>query len=314
MSIRVLVTGGAGFIGSHVVDRLVDCGNNILVVDNLSTGKPENIHDMAQLEQLDIRDRRIINLAKSFKPHILVHCAAQPSVTNSTSEPLDDAAINITGGLNVAIAAIEAGCAQLTYVTTGGALYGNPDYSPCDEDHPIRPISPYGLSKWAFEMYANILLRPVMKLNVLRLANVYGPRQDPDGEAGVIAIFSKRMLEGRQVIIYGDGEQTRDFIYASDVSQACEMVQHIQESITVNIGSGIATSVNKIATIISKQADYSLSPSHLDKREGEVNNIVLDNSKANLLLGWTPSTSLEEGLSKTVSWFRAQRRSPLHKV
>ena len=195
----------------------------MLVVDDLSTGRADYVNPAARLERLDMRDRRLSSVARSFRPHCFVHCAAQKSVPASMSDPRHDADINIVGGLNVSRAAIDAGCATFVYITTGGALYGNPGYLPCDEDHPVRPISAYGLSKWALELYARMLLAPVMRLHVLRPANVYGPRQDPDGEAGVVAIFSKRMLRGDSVTIHGDGEQTRDWVYVADVALACEM-------------------------------------------------------------------------------------------
>ena len=181
---RVLVTGGAGFVGSHVVDRLVERGDDVLVVDDLSSGREEHVGAGARLERLDVRDRRLSAVVGSFGPDSIIHCAAQASVPASMSDPMHDADVNIAGGLNLARAALDAGCARFVYVTTGGALYGNPDYLPCDEEHPVRPISAYGLSKWAFELYARILLAPAMRLHVLRPANIYGPRQDPRRRGG----------------------------------------------------------------------------------------------------------------------------------
>jgi UDP-glucose 4-epimerase len=306
MPIRVLVTGGAGFVGSHIVDRLVEHGEEVLVIDDLSSGKTEHVNPKAKLQELDIRDRRMTTVARSFRPHALVHCAAQKSVPASMADPKNDADINIMGGLNVARAAIDSGCAQFTYVTTGGALYGEPDYLPCDEDHPLRPISAYGLSKWTFEMYARILLASFMQLNVLRLANVYGPRQDPDGEAGVVAIFSKRMLRGQPITIHGDGEQTRDFIYAADVARACEMAQLGETPVTINVGSGVGTSINDLVKAMSKETCYALRPAHDDEQAGDVKRIYLDNSRARRLIGWVPQTFLEDGLRQTLAWFGLQ--------
>ena len=306
MSNRVLVTGGAGFVGSHIVDRLVEQGDDVLVVDDLSTGRADYVNPGARLERLDMRDRRLSAVARSFKPHCFVHCAAQASVPASMSDPRHDADINIVGGLNMAQAAVDAGCAQFIYITTGGALYGNPDYLPCDEDHPVRPISAYGLSKWAFELYARMLLAPVMRLHVLRPANVYGPRQDPDGEAGVVAIFSKRMLRGDSVTIHGDGEQTRDWVYVADVALACEMAGRAEEPVTVNVGSGRGTSVNGLFAAIAKATGYTLPPLRGDERHGDVRHIVLDSSRARRLMGWTARVSFEEGLRRTLDWFRLQ--------
>ena len=303
MPIRVLVTGGAGFVGSHIVDRLVARGEDVLVVDDLSTGRSENVHSEARLEELDIRDSRMKDVARAFRPHVVTHCAAQASVPASVADPKGDADINVIVGINVGQAAIESGCAQLTYITTGGALYGDPEYLPCDEEHPIRPISAYGLSKWTLESYLRLLLPESMQLNVLRLANVYGPRQDPDGEAGVVAIFGKRMLRGEPVTIHGDGEQTRDYVYATDVARACEMAQLAEMPVTINVGSGVGTSVTRLAQMMAKETYYVLVPSHDAERPGDVKNIVLDSSRAGRLIGWSAQTSLEDGIRQTLAWF-----------
>ena len=306
MANHVLVTGGAGFVGSHIVDRMVDQGDEVLVVDDMSTGKADQVNPGARLERLDIRDPRLSAVARSFRPDRIVHCAAQASVPASMADPRHDAEVNIGGGLNLARAAIDAGCARFVYITTGGALYGDPDYLPCDEDHPVRPISAYGLSKWAFELYARILLAPAMRLQVLRPANIYGPRQDPDGEAGVIAIFSKRMLRGAEVTINGDGEQTRDWVYVEDVARACEMASGAEEPVTVNVGSGRATSVNELFEAMAKETAYALPPVRGPERPGDVRHIVLDSSRARQLMGWTARVSFEEGLRRTIDWFRVQ--------
>ena len=301
---RVLVTGGAGFVGSHIVDRFVEQGSEVLVVDDLSTGRTDHVNPGARFELLDMRDQRLSTVTRSFRPHGIIHCAAQASVPASMSDPRHDADVNIAGGLNVAQAAIEAGCGQFTYITTGGALYGNPDYLPCDEDHPVRPISAYGLSKWAFELYARILLAPAMRLHVLRPANIYGPRQDPDGEAGVVAIFSKRMLAGDTVTIHGDGDQTRDWVYVDDIARACEMAGRTEEPLTVNVGSGRGTSVNALFETLASQTGYTLPPIHAPERPGDVRHIVLDSSRASRLMGWSADVSFEQGLRLTVDWFR----------
>ncbi len=243
---RVLVTGGAGFVGSHVVDGLLADGHDVLVVDDLSTGTGANLPPDVQLADVDIADEAFVSVAKSFRPDVISHLAAQSSVPVSMSDPVLDARANILGGLNVLRAATETGCRQVVYTNTGGALYGEPDYLPCDEDHPIRPISPYALSKWASECYFRMLLPDSIPLKVLRGANIYGPRQDPHGESGVVAIFLRRMLDGGPVRIFGDGEHTRDYVYVGDFVEAHRMAMDYADSLVVNIGTGEGTSVNDI--------------------------------------------------------------------
>ena len=301
---RVLVTGGAGFVGSHIVDRLVNRGDEVLVVDDLSTGKQANLTREAKLEEMDIADPSLLKLAASFRPDTITHCAARASVSASMAEPALDAATNILGGINVCKAAITAQCHQFIYITTGGALYGSPEYLPCDEEHPIRPESGYGLSKWTLEQYLRLLLPSSVQLKVLRLANVYGSRQDPYGEAGVVAIFAMRMLRGEQVDVFGDGEQTRDFVYAVDVARAHERAQLSRGPVTVNIGVEAATTINELYRLISTETGYTLPPSYAPERPGDVKYIVLANSRAKRELGWEPKTQLREGLSETVAWFR----------
>ena len=303
---RVLVTGGAGFIGSHIVDQLLAHGDEVLVVDDLSTGKKANLPNEARLENLDIGDRAMVDLASSFRPDLVTHCAAQAAVPTSMAHPVLDATTNIVGGINVCQAAIRSQCAQFIYITTGGALYGDPDYLPCDEDHPIRPISAYGLSKWTLESYLRILFPASIQLKVLRLANVYGPRQDPKGEAGVVAIFAGRMLRDEEVTIFGDGRQTRDFVYVGDVARAHELAQELSGTITVNVGSAVATSVEDLATLMATEAGYRRSPVYDAERTADIKHIVLTNTRAKRLLGWTPLTSLGHGLRDTLAWMKAQ--------
>ena len=305
---RVFVTGGAGFIGSHIVERLVASGHEVLVADDLSAGKRNNLPPDVRVAELDIGDPEMLDLASSFRPDVITHCAAQKSVTVSMADPEMDAQTNIMGGLNVCRAAMKSGCNQLIYISTGGALYGEPQYLPCDEDHPIRPMSPYGLSKWTLECYLRILLPESMALKVLRLANVYGPRQDPEGEAGVVAIFETRMVGGERVVIYGDGEQSRDFVYVGDVARAHELAQSASEPLTVNIGSGTATSVNDLFGRIAAETGYKLPPVYEDDRPGEIKHIVLDNSRAREILGWSPETDLSAGLRATLDWTRTRER------
>jgi UDP-glucose 4-epimerase len=299
--LKVLVTGGAGFIGSHIVDTLLADDHQVLVVDDLSTGKESNLPKGVRLEKMDIGDPGLREVMLAFRPDAVSHLAAQISVPGSVANPWQDAVTNIVGGINVARAAAESTCPRFVYINTGGALYGVPDYLPCDEDHPIRPASPYGLSKWTLEQYLRLILPATIPLKVLRLANVYGPRQDPEGEAGVVAIFGGRMIREESLVIFGDGKQTRDYVYVGDVARAHRIVLEGQEPVTVNIGSGVGTSVNDLCQLMAKETEYSLLPEYGDPRPGDVEHVVLDVSRARRELGWVPHTTLEDGLRQTLA-------------
>ena len=301
---RVLVTGGAGFVGSHVVDGLLARGHDVLVVDDLSTGTRSNLPPHVELIDLDVADDAVVSLAKSFGPDVISHIAAQASVPVSMSDPKMDARVNILGGLNVLQAAKEADCEQVLYINTGGALYGDPDYLPCDEDHPIRPISGYALSKWTSECYFRMLLPDSIPLKVLRAANIYGPRQNPHGESGVISIFIRRMLDGDPVTINGDGEHTRDYVYVGDVVDAHDMAMSYGQSIAVNIGTGVGTSVNEIFRLLQRVTGNSAPPIYGAPRPGDVRHITLDPSRAKRILGWEPRVGLNEGLKETIASMR----------
>lgn len=304
---RILVTGGAGFIGSHLVDRLMGDGHMILVVDDLSTGRADNLPRNADLLELDIGDPNLTEAARTFRPEAITHCAAQPSVVVSMSEPDFDARTNILGGINACRAAIESRCPQFIYITTGGALYGHPEYTPADEEHPIRPISPYGLSKWTLECYAQLLLPPAIALKILRLSNIYGPRQDPNGEAGVVAIFGAGMLRGDEVTIYGDGKQTRDFLYVGDVARAHELAVRAPGPFTVNVSAGKAMSVNELFEVMAEGAGYARAPVYAPERPGEIKHVVLANGRAQKMLGWTPEIGMADGLRATLDWLRKRK-------
>ncbi len=296
---RVLVTGGAGFIGSHIVDRLVEEGHEVVVADDLSSGRRANVNPKARVVDIDISAPEFPEAAASLRPDAISHWAAQASVPGSVSDPQRDAVVNIVGGINVCRAAVAARCSQFVYATTGGALYGEPEYLPCDEGHPIRPISPYGLSKWTLEQYLPILLPQSMGVKVLRPANVYGPRQDPHGESGVVAIFASKMSRGEPVVINGDGEYTRDYVYVSDVADAHDLALEAGESLTVNIGTGVETSVNELFRAMAGELGYTMAPERGPERPGDVRRICLDSTRARELLDWRPATSLAEGLRMT---------------
>ena len=257
-----------------------------------------------ELIDLDVADDAFVSLAKSFGPDVISHIAAQASVPVSMSDPKMDARVNILGGLNVLQAAKEADCEQVLYINTGGALYGDPDYLPCDEDHPIRPISGYALSKWTSECYFRMLLPDSIPLKVLRAANIYGPRQNPHGESGVISIFIRRMLDGDPVTINGDGEHTRDYVYVGDVVEAHEIAMNYGESVVVNIGTGAGTSVNEVFRLLQRLTGNSAPPIHGVPRPGDVRHITLDPSRAKRILGWEPRVELNEGLTETIASMR----------
>jgi UDP-glucose 4-epimerase len=302
---NVLVTGGAGFIGSHVVDILVEHGYRVTVLDNLSTGAIDNLNSKAEFYNLDIRDVSAYELILKIKPKALFHLAAQVSVRYSVEEPSEDAAINILGSINVCQAAIKAGVAKVIFSSTGGAIYGEQDYFPADETHPQRPVSPYGVAKLAVEKYLNYYNREYgLKYVALRYANVYGPRQDPHGEAGVVAIFAQKLLGQQQTIINGDGTQTRDFVYVQDVARSNLLALKSDFCGPLNIGTALETDINQLFRLLKKQTASSLTEYHGPPKSGEQKRSVIDYSKARQVLGWEPLTPLEKGLELTVNYFR----------
>jgi UDP-glucose 4-epimerase len=299
---KIIVTGGAGFIGSNVVDDLIDDGHRVLVIDNLSTGNSNNVNSKADFENLDITDSRVSGVIKAFAPEAISHFAAQTSVSISTKNPILDANSNIVGSINIFDAMNSTACRNFIYVNTGGALYGDPRYLPLDEAHPIDPISPYGLSKWTAERYFLMQKKPYQSVKTLRLSNVYGPRQDAFGEAGVISIFSNKMLSDEPVTIFGDGKQTRDFVYVSDVVEAFKQAMKKDESFSVNISSGKAASINGLHKLMSGIVGNALPPNYESARDGDLVHSVLSNKLANELLEWEPRVDLAEGIKRTLSW------------
>lgn len=304
---KVLVTGGAGFIGSHVVEEYLDSGWQVVVVDNLSTGHRKNVHPDATFYEMDIRDPELVDVFHRERPQVVNHHAAQMSVRVSVDDPLLDADVNVRGSVNVLECARKVDVARVVYISTGGAVYGEPVYLPCDEDHPIRPICPYGVSKHTVEHYL-FLYKVIYDLDyaVLRYPNVYGPRQDPHGEAGVVAIFTGQMLSGAKVTINGDGSQERDFVYVEDCARANIMVTSSDVPTGIyNLGSGTGTSINQVYEVLSQATGYTHDPVHGPSKLGETYRIYLDPSHAAETFNWRAEVALSEGLARTVEYFRA---------
>jgi UDP-glucose 4-epimerase len=307
--VRILVTGGAGFIGSHVVDAYVAAGHEVAVLDNFSTGSEANLNPAAALHRADLRDQAAVEKAvASFRPEIVNHHAAQSEVPKSVADPGLDAMVNIVGGLHMLKASLDHKVKKIIFISTGGALYGEPDVVPADEDHPVRPLSPYGTSKFSFEQYLGTFKRTFgLEFTVLRYANIYGPRQDFFAEEGrVVAIFASRMLTGKPVTIDGDGEQSRDMLHVGDAATANLAALERGDGEIFHISTGIPVSVNDLFRKLALLTDYKLAPNTGPKRKGDVYRIALDNSRARRGLGWEPRVSLEEGLSLTVDYFREQ--------
>lgn len=302
---RVIVTGGAGFIGSHIVERLLVAGHDVFVIDDLSTGHRSNVPQAATFYECDIRDERLTAILAEIRPDAICHLAAQMSVRVSLEEPRRDAAINVEGTVNLLEAAVATTRPKVIYASTGGAIYGEPQYLPCDEQHPIVPLSHYGISKHTVEHYL-ALYSNLYGLNymALRLPNVYGPRQDPNGEAGVVSIFAGLMLAGSPVAIYGDGSQERDFVFVSDVARAFEAALTRGQATSVNLGSDRGTSVLEIRDELQRLVGDAIESQYRPARAGEVYRIFLTGSAADDVLGWRAEVSLADGLAQTLAWVR----------
>lgn len=303
---KVLVTGGVGFIGSHVVDLLLENGYEVVVVDNLSNGRLSNLNPAATFYHMDIRSPQLIDVFKEERPNFISHHAAQIDVRNSVNNPYYDAEVNIQGSINLMECAQIYDVEHFVYISSGGAVYGEPVFLPCDENHPINPLSPYGVSKHTVEHYLYLYyINYGLTYTVLRYPNVYGPRQDPLGEAGVIAIFTGQMLSGDEITINGDGLQERDFIYVGDCAQAnlLALTNH-NGCATYNLGSGQGTSVSELFSILRDITGFKNSPIYGPPKMGETRRIYLDATCARQHLGWMPSLSLREGLERTVNYHR----------
>lgn len=308
---KIMVTGGAGFIGSHVVELFVSKGYEVVIVDDLSTGRITNLNPSAKFYQMDIRDPKIREVFEIERPDYISHHAAQMDVRRSVAQPLFDADVNILGSINLIECAKDFGVKHFVYISTGGAVYGEPETLPCDETHPINPICQYGASKHTVEHYLYMYnVNYGLNYTVLRYPNVFGPRQDPHGEAGVVAIFTGKMLLGEPVTINGDGQQTRDFVYVGDCARANYLALTTgHEPGIYNIGWGRPTSINEIFTNLAKIINYTLPVSYGPAKVGETRHIYLDATRANRDLDWSPTVSLEEGLKQTVEYFKTSEKA-----
>ena len=308
---KVLVSGGAGFIGSHIVDRLAADGHDVVILDDLSTGHVERLQPSARFYQMDLHSPWLSELFRIERPEAVVHQAAQASVRRSVEDPVFDAGVNVLGTAALLQASAHHGVRRFLYASTGGALYGDADVIPTPEDYPALPVSPYGASKLAGEVY----LRTFHALHglsyaALRYANVYGPRQDPHGEAGVVAIFAQRLLSGERARINGDGKQTRDFVYVGDVADANARALTADAGGSFNVGTGIETDITAIFQMLRRLAGSNQPEEHGPPLPGEQRRSVVDARKIERVLGWKPKTRLEAGLDATVRYFREAHPAP----
>ena len=325
---KIIVTGGAGFIGSHIVDACVKSGHKIEIIDNLSSGSSENVPRDVPLHQVDIRDTlSIAKIFKTFQPDAVCHQAAQLSVSRSVREPLLDADINCLGLLSVLDAAVASSCKRMVFASSGGVLYGDVP-TPAPETTPADPISPYGITKWVGEKYLEFYAREHgLSAIALRYSNVYGPRQNPHGEAGVVAIFCNKFLDGHPALINGDGKYIRDYVYGPDIAAANLSALSLDEQafgkgkmLSLNIGTGVGTDVNTLEKNVRRQVEHLLAhtgkkqslpdPEYGPERVGDLRSNLLDASRASDVLAWKATHSFDEGLKATVQWFFDQKNYP----
>jgi UDP-glucose 4-epimerase len=304
---KILVTGGAGFIGSHVCDALMESGHSVHVLDNLSGSTRSGVPAEANFHELDIRDPHVHELWADERFEVLYHLAAQMDVRKSVADPAFDADVNIRGMLNVIEAGRSNGLRKIVFSSTGGAIYGEPDYTPQDESHVLQPLSPYGITKLCSEKYLHFYRETHgIEYVALRYGNVYGPRQNPHGEAGVVAIFSERLLDSIQPTINGDGLQTRDYVFVSDVVDANLRALSFEGSGIFNIGTGKETTVVELYSVLRDELAPEMPIQHGPGMPGEQRRSVLAYSHALSVLGWQPSVGIQSGLTQTARWFRDQ--------
>ena len=302
---NILVTGGAGFIGSHVVDKYVELGHNVEVIDDMSRGKEGNKRDEAVYHELDIRSNEISSIFDKGKFDVMNHHAAQMDIRKSVDDPSGDADINIVGSLNLLRNCVRTDVRQVIFASTGGAIYGEQSEYPAPEDHETNPVSPYGVAKLSLEKYLFYFhVEYGLNFNILRYSNVYGPRQNPHGEAGVIAIFALKLLKNEDVVINGDGKQTRDYTYVDDIVRLNAKVLGADDNSTVNAGRGIEIDVNELYEILSQNIDSTKHATHGPAVSGEQRRSSINSDRAKKLYGWKAEIDIEEGIVKTVDFFK----------
>jgi UDP-glucose 4-epimerase len=303
---KILITGGAGFIGSNISDSLIDNGHRVIIFDNLSSGKKLNINKKAIFYKGNIFDKKsVLNIFTREKPQIVIHKAAQIDVRKSVADPFYDAEINILGSINILQACVKNKAKKIIFASSGGTIYGECGKRAPDEKAFPNPLSPYGIAKNSVENYIKFYSDVYgIEYTILRYGNVYGPRQDPHGEAGVVAIFSARMLNNKPITVFGDGKQMRDYVFVKDVVNANIKALKKGKNQTINIGTAKAVSVNQLVQVMSKAAGYSKKPQYKTKRNGELFKSFLNVNKAKKVLNWKPETKLEKGIEKTVEYFK----------
>lgn len=306
---KILITGGAGFIGSHLVEKLLIKNNEILIIDNLMTGKKENLSFEGNYELFidDLGSEKSLDKITEFNPDVCFHLAAQASVVISVSNPSLDFDHNILQPILLLKTLLKTDCKKFVFSSSGGTIFGEPVNVPTsEEDYAGEPQSPYGVAKKRLNELIQIITKDTnMSYSILNFSNVFGPRQDPHGEAGVISIFSNKFLSNQQPIIYGDGNQTRDYVYVLDVVEAMILSSRSEDNLFLNIGTGVETSVNQLVEIMKDKFNSDIEPIHQDAREGELLRSVLDNSKALATIGWKPVYDLNAGMEKVVDWLKA---------
>jgi len=307
---KILVTGGAGFIGSTIADRFLAAGWDVAIIDDLSSGKRENVPAAARFYPVDVRSAAAAEAVERERPDILCHHAAQIDVRRSMADPRYDVDVNVGGLVNLLSAASRAGVRHVLFASSGGAAYGETDRIPTPEDEPTRPVSVYGASKAASELYLGVWRASHgITSTALRYGNVYGPRQDPHGEAGVVAIFAGRLLRGEPCTVNGDGKQTRDYVFVEDVARANLLAAERRHDGPVNVGTGVETDVNRLHRILADAAGIAAPALHGPAKPGEQQRSCIDPSAAARILGWRPEVAIEDGLRRTLEWFRARVRA-----
>ena len=304
---KALVTGGAGFIGSHLTEKLHQNNIEVLVVDNLLTGKKENLLslDLENTIYGDVGSEETLKIIKNFNPDVCFHLAAQSSVVISVEDPLLDFEHNLLQPVQLIKTLLETDCKQFIFTSSGGTIFGEPEVIPTSEDdYAGEPASPYGLAKKKLNELIEVMLQnETMSYSILNLSNVYGPRQDPHGEAGVMSIFTGKLMNNETPTIYGDGKQTRDYVYVLDVVDALIKSAETDDNLFLNIGTGVETSVNELVSILSQKISWDGEPEYAPKREGELFRSVLNNERAKSQIGWEPKYTLDTGLDELISWF-----------